>query len=63
MNKDWHKQHRMPRDASPGERVQWHLEHAKNCSCRPFPKGLLSKLSEQEKRQFAGKIDRSVSST
>jgi hypothetical protein len=63
MNKDWHKQHRMPRDASPRERVQWHLEHAKNCSCRPFPKGLLSKLSEQERRQFAGKVDRSVPST
>ncbi len=63
MNKDWHKQHRMPPDASPRERVQWHLEHAKNCSCRPFPKELLSKLSEQEKRQLAGKVDRSVPST
>jgi len=63
MNKDWHKQHRMPRDASPRERVQWHLEHAKNYSCRPFPKGLLSKLSEQERRQLAGKVDRSVPST
>ena len=56
MNKDWHEQHKMPRDASPKVRNQWHLEHAKNCSCRPFPKGLLSKLNEQEKRQVAGEV-------
>jgi hypothetical protein len=62
MNKDWHMQNRMPRNASPKERVQWHLGHAKNCSCRPFPKGLLSKLNEEEKRQFADEIKRSAPS-
>jgi hypothetical protein len=53
MNKDWHNQNRMPRNASPKERIQWHIEHVKNCSCRPFPKELRSKLSEEEQRLLA----------
>ncbi len=62
MNKDWHKQNRMPRNASLKERVEWHLGHIKNCSCRPFPNGLRAKLNEEEKRQFA-EAKRTVPST
>jgi hypothetical protein len=32
--------------------LQWHLEHTRNCACRPFPKGLMEKLSEVEKRRI-----------
>jgi predicted flap endonuclease-1-like 5' DNA nuclease len=33
----------MPKNPTLEQRVQWHTEHAKNCSCRPFPENLLSK--------------------
>ena len=48
MNLEWHKKHKMPSAATVKERVEWHLEHTRNCSCRPFPKGLLSELSEKQ---------------
>jgi len=41
INKGWHMKNRMPKDASFEDRVKWHIEHNKNCSCRPgFPKKL-----------------------
>ncbi len=49
MNRDWHMLHKMPTPATEQQRLKWHLEHARNCSCRPFPKGLLAMLGETEK--------------
>jgi hypothetical protein len=49
MNQEWHKEHKMPEGATPEQRIEWHVEHTKNCACRPFPKGLLVKLRERQK--------------
>jgi hypothetical protein len=43
MNREWHKEHKMPAGATEKERIEWHLEHTRNCTCRPFPKKLLVK--------------------
>jgi hypothetical protein len=56
MNREWHDQHRMPDHATTGDRVQWHLEHTKNCACRPFPKGLMAKLSVEERQKVANSL-------
>ena len=53
MNREWHKEHRMPDGATVKERIGWHLEHTKNCACRPFPKELLAKLNEAERQQVS----------
>ncbi|HTN44913.1 MAG TPA: hypothetical protein VL098_01100 [Flavipsychrobacter sp.] len=37
INKQWHQNHRMPKNPTEAERIAWHLEHAKHCSCRPIP--------------------------
>jgi len=34
INKVWHEQNRMPKNPSVEQRIAWHLEHSKNCSCR-----------------------------
>ena len=34
INKEWHEQNRMPKNATIEQRIEWHLEHSKNCSCR-----------------------------
>jgi hypothetical protein len=47
MNREWHRQHKMPERATEKERIEWHLEHAKNCTCRPAPKELLAKMEKQ----------------
>jgi hypothetical protein len=49
MNREWHKEHKMPSGATAKERIEWHLEHTKNCACRPFPKELLERLSEKQR--------------
>ena len=47
MNRVLHKQHKMPSGATEKERIEWHLEHARNCGCRPAPKELLAKMEKQ----------------
>ncbi len=37
LNAEWHKQHRMPKNPTFEERMRWHVEHAKQCGCRPMP--------------------------
>ena len=39
----------MPEGATAKERIEWHLAHSKNCACRPFPKGLMAKLTERQR--------------
>ncbi len=34
MNIQWHAGHRMPKDATAKEKIQWHTSHSKNCDCR-----------------------------
>jgi DNA-3-methyladenine glycosylase I len=38
MNTAWHERNVMPGGASKAERIRWHLEHAKECACRPIPR-------------------------
>jgi hypothetical protein len=52
MNREWHDQHKMPGGATAKQRVEWHLEHTRNCACRPFPKGMLAKLSEEQRSEI-----------
>ena len=45
INKGWHEKNKMPRNASFEERVKWHTEHNKHCSCHPgFPKKLAEEM-------------------
>jgi hypothetical protein len=47
INEEWHRKNRMPRNPTVEQRIEWHLEHQKNCSCRPIPR----KLSEEMERR------------
>jgi len=47
VNKQWHETHKMPKHPTLQQRVDWHLEHAKNCGCRAIPGTV---LREMEKR-------------
>ena len=46
INNKWHLQHKMPKNPTIDERIQWHLEHEKNCQCRPIPPSLRKKIKE-----------------
>jgi hypothetical protein len=48
INREWHLKNKMPKNATFEERVNWHREHNKNCTCHHgFPK----KLEEEMKKR------------
>ncbi len=46
INKEWHEAHPMPEKATIAQRIEWHLEHVKNCNCRPMPEKLKMQMNE-----------------
>jgi hypothetical protein len=52
MNKKWHQENRLPRNAKLEERIEWHLEHESNCGCRPVPGELKKEAKARRKRQM-----------
>jgi hypothetical protein len=47
INKEWHKQHRMLKNATIAQRIEWHTEHARHCNCRPIPEKLKQEMSRK----------------
>ena len=47
INKEWHDKNIMPKNATFDQRVKWHMEHRKNCACRPIPAKLLEQIREK----------------
>lgn len=48
LNKEWHMAHPMPKNATIEERIAWHLEHSKHCSCRPIPEKLMAEIKKRK---------------
>ncbi|HEY7269954.1 MAG TPA: hypothetical protein VH951_09020 [Dehalococcoidia bacterium] len=44
INAEWHRQNRMPKNPTKEQRYHWHLEHSKNCNCRPISGKLLEEM-------------------
>ncbi|MFA5926808.1 MAG: hypothetical protein WCT32_00505 [Patescibacteria group bacterium] len=40
INAEWHRANKMPKNPSEQERVIWHREHQKHCSCAPVPRSI-----------------------
>jgi hypothetical protein len=47
LNKAWHSTHRMPAKATMDQRIRWHVQHAKNCGCRPIPKSVAAEITRR----------------
>ncbi len=47
LNREWHLVHRMPANATVEQRLQWHMEHAQNCRCRPVPAKLAEEMNKR----------------
>ena len=41
-NRRWHERNRMRQNPSDQQPIEWHLAHARVCSCRPIPKGVIA---------------------
>jgi hypothetical protein len=40
LNREWHRQNRMPPKASRAQRIEWHALHAAKCGCRKIPESI-----------------------
>lgn len=48
INKEWHLAHKMPKNPTLDQRINWHLEHLKNCECRTdIPEKLKTEMKER----------------
>jgi hypothetical protein len=47
INKEWHLKNRMPKNPTVEQKLKWHLEHSKNCACRPITKELLKEIKKR----------------
>lgn len=47
MNKQWHDLNKMPDKVTLEQRMRWHLEHAKQCGCRPVPSSVLEEMRKR----------------
>jgi hypothetical protein len=48
INKEWHEKNRMPKSPTPQLRIDSHVVHAANCSCRPIPEKLRAEIDRFE---------------
>ncbi|MHB1102851.1 MAG: hypothetical protein ACYC0C_08775 [Devosia sp.] len=44
INKAWHEAHKMSKDTTLEQRLDWHLNHAANCTCREMPESIKREL-------------------
>jgi hypothetical protein len=38
----------MPKNATTEQRIAWHLQHQRNCACRPIPPKLLAVMKARK---------------
>ncbi len=48
INKKWHQANKMPKNASLEQRVRWHVDHARECGCRPIPKTIKEEMLKRK---------------
>ncbi|HEY4674383.1 MAG TPA: hypothetical protein VIH03_09470 [Nitrososphaerales archaeon] len=52
INEKWHNANPMPKNPTIERRIRWHLEHAKNCGCRPIPDKLQEEIKKRNKARL-----------
>lgn len=48
MNAEWHVKNKMPKNPTLDERIEWHLAHAQNCTCRPLAGKILEEIKKRK---------------
>ena len=47
INAKWHFANKMPKNPTLDQRVIWHVEHARNCQCRPLGGKILEEINKR----------------
>jgi hypothetical protein len=51
VNKEWHEKNKMPKNPSHEQKMNWHIDHSKNCSCYPISEKLQKEMDEFGKEE------------
>lgn len=62
IKKEWHAKNRMPKNPTPGQRIEWDVEHGKNSARPEMPREIAlevqklqtSDIPDKEKRDREG---------
>jgi len=46
LNREWHRDNRMPPRATREQRIRWHVAHAKVCACRAIPDSIKAEVEK-----------------
>jgi len=52
INKEWHEKNKMLKNPTAEQRMKWHIEHIKNCSCYQVSE----KLKKEIKKYKSGEL-------
>lgn len=44
VKREWHKTHVLASHAPMERRIEWHLEHVRECGCAPVPPSVLAEI-------------------
>lgn len=58
INKEWHLANKMPKNPNLDQRVVWHVEHARNCSCRKLEGKILEEIKKRDIKVKRTQIER-----
>lgn len=47
LNAEWHRAHVLGSGAPMDRRIAWHIEHARECGCRPIPTSVQRAIDER----------------
>ena len=47
QNAEWHLKNKIPKNPTLDQRVKWHIEHARNCSCPPLNGEIMEELKKR----------------
>lgn len=47
INKEWHLVNKMPKNPTMDQRINWHVEHSKNCNCRALGGKILEEIKKR----------------
>ena len=47
LDREWHQTHRMPKNATLDQRIEWHMAHAANCGCRDMPARIRAEIEKR----------------
>lgn len=51
INKEWHLAHKMLKNPTNEQRIQWHIEHSKHCQCRALTPKLQKEIEDFKSTQ------------